>query len=401
MHTRIRSIFVAAFFAGLLGASHAQNQQSSPPGGNEIRIGNTSPYTGPLAPVGVMGDTVAAYFEMVNSNGGINGRTVVFVSYDDSYSPPRTLELTRRLVEQDQVHLIARTVGTSTNVAIRDYLNQVGIPQLFIVTGAEQFDDPDSYPWTMRWNASLRAEGEIYGRYIAANYPDTRIGVLYQNDDVGDDYLAGLRDGLGDGWDIVLQPYGVAETTVDPQIDALRSAGVDVFVNFAVGRFATQALRRLGEVNWHPPQIQGNVSASVGGIIEPAGVENAIGNVSAVFGKDPGYPAWANDADVVAFLDFMAEYYPEGDPRGVFEAGAYAAAYALHQILIAAGDDLSPANIMLQAASIEDLAVPMLMPGIRINTGPDDFAPVEQFQMVRFDGVGFEPFGPLVGTADE
>lgn len=401
MHLRFLPVIVATLLAGLLVPLHAQPQEPMSPADDEIRIGNTSPYTGPLAPVGAMGKTVTAYFEMVNDQGGINGRRVVFISYDDGYSPPRTLELTRRLVEQDDVHLIARTVGTSTNFAIRDYLNEVGMPQLFIVTGAEQFDDPDRYPWTMRWNASLRAEGEIYGQYIASNYPGARLGVLYQNDEVGADYLAGLRDGLGEGWDIVLQPYGIAEVTVDPQIDALRSAETDVFVNFATGRFATQALRRLEEIGWHPPQIQGNVSASVGGIIEPAGVDNALGNVTALFGKDPGYPAWADDPDVVAFFDFMATYYPEGDPRGVFEAGAYAAAYALHQVLIAAGDDLSPANIMRQAAAIEDLAVPMLMPGIRIDTGPDDYAPVEQFQMVRFDGVGFEPFGPLIDTADE
>jgi len=394
---RFRVGWLAAGAVGLAMVS-ARAQAPAPP--EEIVIGMTVAYTGGNAAYGTIGRTVDAFFRMVNEQGGINGRMVRFISYDDEYSPARALELTRRLVEQDGVHLIFRTVGTPANLAIRGYLNEMEVPQLFVATGAELFDDPARYPWTMRWNGSFRAEGAVYGRYIAENHPGARVGVLYQNDDSGRDYLAGLREGLGAGFEVVEAPYDVTEPTMDAQIALLQAAGIDVFANFGTPRFAGQALRRLGELDWHPPQIQANTSASIGGVIEPAGIENAIGNVTALFAKDPGYPGWADAPDIVEFHRFMAAYYPAGDPRGVFESSAYATSNALAQVLRLAGDDVSRANIMRVAAGIVDMTVPNLMPGVLVNTSPTDYAPIEQFMLARFDGTAFVPFGALIDVGD-
>lgn len=366
----------------------------------EIRIGNTTPYSGPASAYGVFGRTLDAFFRMVNEDGGINGRPVVFTSYDDMGNPALTLQQTRRLVEQDQVLLMFGAVGTLGNLAVRPYLNEAGVPQLFIATGAELFDDPANYPWTMRWTASFEAEARVYGRYIAATFPGARIGVLYQNDDAGVAYVSALRAGLGEGWDLVPVPYDATDATVDAQVAALRAAAVDVFVNFATPRFAAQALQRIGELGWRLPQIQASVSASIHGVIEPAGVENAIGNVTAFYVKDPGAPAFAGSPDVLAFRAFMAEHYPEGDPRGIFESFAYAMASALHQVLLRAGDDLSRENIMRQATSLDGVTVPMLMPGVTIDTSPTDYAPLEQFQLARFDGTAFVPFGAVIDAGD-
>lgn len=366
----------------------------------EIVIGNTVAYTGPNSAYGTIGRTIDAFFQMINEEGGINGRMVRFISYDDGYSPPRALEQARRLVEQDNVLLLFRTVGTPSNIAIRDYLNQVGVPQLFMATGAELFDDPAHYPWTMRWNGSFRAEGQVYGHFIAETHPGEKVGVLYQNDQIGLDYMAGLTDELV-GWDIVALPYDVADATVDGQISVLQATGATVFANFSTPRVAAQAIRRAAEIGWHPQQILPNIAASIGGVLEPAGVDNAIGIVTALFAKDPAYPGWANEPDVEKFHAFMARYYPTGDPRGVFESSAYATANALVEVLRRAGDDLTRENIMRQAASIVDLAVPMLMPGILINTSSTDFAPIEQFGLARFDGTAFVPFGGLIDVGGQ
>ena len=395
-HSLAGAVIAGVFL--LLPIGSVQPQPVAPPA--EIRIGNTTPYSGPASAYGVLGRTLDAFFRMVNEGGGINGRPVVFHSYDDMGNPALTLQHTRRLVEQDGVLLIFGAVGTLGNLAIRSYLNDAGVPQLFIATGAEVFDDPANYPWTMRWTASFEAEARVYGRYIAATFPGARIGVLYQNDDAGAAYLAALRAGLGEGWDLVPAPYDATDATVDAPIAALRTAGIDVFVNFATPRFAAQALQRIGELGWRLPQIQASVSASIHGVIEPAGVENAIGNVTAFYVKDPGAPAFAESPDVIAFRAFMAEHYPEGDPRGVFESFAYTMASALYQVLIQAGDDLSRENIMEVATNLDDLTVPMLMPGVTIDTSPTDYAPLEQFQLARFDGTAFVPFGEVIDGRD-
>jgi branched-chain amino acid transport system substrate-binding protein len=267
----------------------------------EIRIGNTTPYSGPASTYGVLGRTIEAFFRMVNDQGGINGRLITFISYDDMFNPALTLQNTRRLVEQDQVLFLFGSVGTPCNLAVRPYLNAAGVPQLFIATGAELFDDPANYPWTMRWNASFQAEARVYGQYIAATFPGARVGVLYQNDDFGADYVNALRAGLGEGWDIVAAPYDVTDPTVDAPIAALHAAAVDVFVNFATPRFAAQALRRIGELGWRLPQVLATASASVQGVIEPAGAENAVGVVTALYVKDSGDPALSASPDVIAF----------------------------------------------------------------------------------------------------
>lgn len=384
------------WLAGAVGLAIVPASAQTPPQPAEIVIGMTVAYTGPNAAYGTIGRTAEAFFRMINEQGGINGRMIRFISYDDEYSPARALEMTRRLVEQDGVDLVFRTVGTPANLAIRGYLNEMQVPQLFVATGAELFDDPANYPWTMRWNGSFRAEGAVYGRYIAETHPGARVGVLYQNDDSGRDYLAGLREGLGAGFEVVEAPYDVIEPTMDPQIALLQAADIDVFANFGSPRFAAQAMRRLGELGWHPPQVQANISSSIAGVIAPAGIENAIGNVTALFAKDPGYSGWDSYPDVIEFRRFMAEYYPAGDPRGVFESSAYATSNALAEVLRRAGDDVSRANIMRVASNIVDMEVPNLVPGILVNTSPTDFAPIEQFMLARFDGTAFVPFGDLI-----
>lgn len=362
----------------------------------EIRIGNSVPYTGPAAAYGTFGRTLDAFFSMINDQGGINGRLIRFISYDDGYSPPRALEQARRLVERDDVLLMFDNIGTGTNLAIRDYLNEAGVPHLFLAAGAETFDDPAAYPWTMRWNGGYRAEGEVYARYIAATHPGARIGVLYQNDAFGLDYLNGLRDGLDPRWEIEALPYEPGDANVDAQVAQLAAVGAEVFVMFALPRVTAQAIARAAEIGWRPRQIQGNVSASVPDVMIPAGVENGIGNVTAVYTKDPGYSGWAGSPDIVLFHAFMEQYFPEGDPRGVFESSAYAAGWALVEVLRRCGDNLSRENVLRQAESFRDFVVPNLLPGIVLNTSPTDHAPIEQFFLARFDGVAFVPFGNLI-----
>lgn len=362
----------------------------------EIRIGNSVPYTGPAAAYGTFGRTLDAFFTMVNDQGGINGRLVRFISYDDGYSPPRALEQARRLVEGDDVLLMFDNIGTGTNLAIRDYLNEMGVPHLFLAAGAETFDDPANYPWTMRWNGGYRAEGEVYGRYIANSHPGARIGVLYQNDAFGLDYLTGLRAGLGTGWEIEALPYEPTDASIDTQVSRLAASGAEVFAIFALPRVTAQAIARAAEIGWRPQQIQGNVSASVTDVMIPAGVQNGVGNVTAVYAKDPGYQGWAESPDIIAFNAFMARYFPEGDPRGVFESSAYAAGWALVEVLRRCGDDLSRENVLRQAESFRDFVVPNLLPGIVLNTSSTDHAPIEQFFLARFDGAAFVPFGDLI-----
>lgn len=388
-----RSFCVAAVVAVLAGSAGAQTPGVTD---TEIRIGNTMAYTGPAAAWGTFGRTFAAYFEMINRQGGINGRMVRFISYDDGYSAPRTLERTRALVEQDDVLLVFGALGTATNLAVRDYLNEAAVPQLFVMSGQSSFYDPATHPWTMSFHPPYRGEARLYGEYIAANFPGARVGILYQDDAFGLDYRDGLLEGLG-GADIVALSYEITDATVDAQIAIFAAEGVEVFVNAAATRFATQAIQRAAEIGWRPrQQFLAHPSATVGGVLRPAGVQNAIGIVSAVYVKDPAFAGFADDPDMAAFLAFMAEYYPEGDPTGAFEAIAYANAHDMVEILRAAGDDLSRANILRLATHLSGVESPLRMPGIRLDTSPTDYAPVEQMQFVRFDGEGFVPFGPLL-----
>ncbi|MGV8840541.1 MAG: ABC transporter substrate-binding protein [Bauldia sp.] len=366
----------------------------------EIRIGNTLPYTGPAAAYGVLGRTLDAYFAMVNAAGGVNGRMIRFISYDDGFSPPVALEQTRRLVEGDDVLLVFQQVGTRPGLAVRDYLNAAGVPQLFASSGSPLFDDPAGYPWTMRWNPSFEAEAAVYARYVAANFPGARVGILYQNDEAGVGYVAAIRAALPAGTPIVALPYDLADPTVDAQIAAFQAEGVEVFLDFAIGTAASRAIARTAELGWTPHHIL--TSASTGAdVLGAAGAGNAVGIVSAIFMKDPALPAWAADADIAAYRSFLAEHYPEGAAGGLYTLAAYSAAGTLVEILTTAGDDLSRRHIMELAANLDDAPAAGLLPGITLDTSPTDYAPIDAFQMARFDGTAFVPFGPVLSAAPQ
>lgn len=366
----------------------------------EIRIGNIVPYSGPAAAYGDLGRVHAAFFAMVNDLGGINGRRVTLISNDDGYSPPRTLEQARRLVERDDVLLIFQSLGTPTNLAIRDYMNEMGVPQLFMATGSPVFDDPSNYPWTMRWNPSFESEALVYADYISATFDQATIGILYQNDESGRSAVAVLAARLAGRFPIATQPYNQTDPTVDAQVAALQAAGVDVFVNLSIGRFAAQSIQRAAELQWRPHHILYSGSASIAEIFVPAGVANAVGIVTTRHSIDPADPAFADDPGRAEFVWFMENYLP-GRPYTVLEAYAYNVASALVEVLRRCGDDLSRADVMEHASNLTDLELPMLIPGITVNTSPTDYAPVEAFQLARFDGNSFVPFGAIIDTSNQ
>lgn len=364
----------------------------------EIRIGNTLPYTGPAAAYGVLGRTLDAYFDMINADGGINGRMIRFISYDDGFRPPVAIEQVRRLVEQDDVLLLFQQIGTGPNLAVRDYLNEAGVPQLFASSGSPLLDDPTAYPWTMRWNPSFETEGAVYVQYITDNFPGERVGILYRNDDAGAGYVAAMRAALPAGTPILALPYDVADTTVDAQIAAFQADGVEVFLDFAIGNAASRAIARAAEIGWQPHHILTSTSTGAD-VLGAAGPGNAVGIVSAIFMKDPALPAWAGDADIAAYHAFLARYYPDGEAAGLYALAAYSAAGTLVEILRAAGDDLSRAHVMDLAANLHAVPGDGLLPGVVLDTSPTDYAPIEQFQMARFDGTAFVPFGPILPSA--
>ncbi|MGH6714874.1 MAG: ABC transporter substrate-binding protein [Bradyrhizobium sp.] len=363
----------------------------------EIRIGNIMPYSGPAAAYGVIGKTEAAYFDKINAEGGINGRKIKFISYDDSYSPPKAVEQAHKLVESDHVLLIFNSLGTPSNSAIRKYLNSRRIPQLFVASGASKWNDPKHFPWTMGWEPSYQAEAHIYAKYILEHEPNGKIGVLYQNDGFGRDYLKGLKDGLGASAPMIVdaESYATTEPTIDEHIDKLKAAGADIFVSITTPKFAAEGIKRLGEIAWHPVQILANVSASVGGVIEPAGYENSQGILSTAYAKDGSDPQWDNDPGMKKFYAFLKKYYPAGNKLDAATVYGYGVAQTLVQVLKQCGDDLTRANVMKQAASLKDFQPDTLLPGIKINTSPTDFAPIKQLQMMRFKGREWELFGTI------
>lgn len=364
----------------------------------EIKIGHTNPYSGNASAYGTIGKVEAAYFRKVNEEGGINGRKITFISYDDAYSPPKTVEMVRRLVEQDQVAFIFQTLGTPTNSAIHRYVNQQKVPHLFVATGATKWGDPKNFPWTMGWQPTYQTEGHIYAQYVLKNVPDPKIGILYQNDDYGKDYLKGFKDGLGDAARklIVLeQSYEVTDATIDSQIVNLKNSGANVFFNVTTPKFAAQAIKKAHDIGWKPLHLLNNVSSSVGAVLKPAGLDAARGIITTQYLKDPTDPQWKNDPGFKEWLAFMKKYYPEGNTQDGFNVYGYTVAQTLVHVLRQAGNDLSRANIMKQAAAIRDLSLPMLLPGIKINTGPADFYPIEQEQLARFDGERWVLFGQV------
>ena len=400
-HITRRSILAMAPSAIALAALPARAEKKYGPGvtDTEIKIGNTCFSSGPASSYGTIGKAETAYFKMLNDQGGVNGRKIVFLSYDDAYSPPKTVEQTRKLVEQDGVLLMLNPLGTPTNTAIQHYLNQKKVPQLFAATGASKWDDPKHFPWTMGWQPNYQMEGRAYAAYILEHKPDGKVGVLYQNDDFGKDYLKGVKDGLGDKANSMMAveaSYETTDPTIDSQIIGMKAAGADVFVNTAIPKFAAQAIRKAVELEWKPLHIVSGVGNSVAGTLKPAGLENAKGLISDFFLKDPTDPQWKDDPGYKDWVTFMDKYYPEGDKTDVYNVVGPAFAQTFVRVLKQCGDDLTRENIMKEAANLHGFRVPMLLPGITINTTPTDFAPIKQIQMARFDGERWQLFGPLI-----
>jgi branched-chain amino acid transport system substrate-binding protein len=403
MHTRIFNNAKIIALAGLLAASvatPASAQKKYDPGATdtEIKIGNIMPYSGPASAYATIGKTEEAYFKKINSEGGINGRKITFISYDDAYSPPKTVEQARKLVESDEVLLIFNSLGTANNTAIQKYMNTKKVPQLFVSTGAAKWNDPKNFPWTMGWQPNYQTEARIYAAYILKNHPGKTIGVLYQNDDFGKDYVNGLREGLGDqaGKLIAVETsYETSSPTVDSQVVQIKAANPDIFVNISTPKFAAQAIKKLGELKWTPIHFLTNVSVSVGSVMKPAGYENSQGVLSAAYLKDPKDPQWKDDAGLNEWRAFMTKWYPEGDQEDAATVFAYGVAKGLEQVLRQCKDDLTRENIMRQAANL-NFEIGIYLPGTRIKTSPADFAPLEQLQMMRFKGESWELFGPLM-----
>jgi branched-chain amino acid transport system substrate-binding protein len=390
-------IRILALLAALLLPASAR---AADPGvtATEIKIGHTNPYSGNASSYGTIGKVIAGYFKKVNDEGGINGRKITFITYDDGYSPPKTVEMVRRLVEQDQVLLLFNTLGTPTNSAIHKYVNEQKVPHLFVATGATKWGDPKTFPWTMGWQPTYQTEGRIYAQYILKNIPNAKVGILYQNDDYGKDYLKGFKDGLGETAKklIVLeQSYEVTDATVDSQIVNLKNSGANVFFNVTIPKYAVQAIKKAHDIGWKPAHFLNNVSSSVGQVLRPAGVDAAKDLITTLYLKDPTDPQWKNDAGYKDWVAFMQKYYPEGKLEDAFNVYGYAVAQGLVHVLKQCGNDLSRANVMKQAASIKDLALPMLLPGIKVNTSPTDFYPIQQEQLARFDGERWVLFGDV------
>ena len=384
----------------LPGGALAQKKYDTGASDTEIKIGNIMPYSGPASAYGVIGKTEQAYFNKINAEGGINGRKINFLSYDDGYSPPKAVEQARKLVEDDGVLLIFNSLGTPSNSAIRKYMNGKKVPQLFVASGASKWNDPKEFPWTMGWQPSYQVEAQIYAKYLLANKPDAKIGVLYQNDDFGKDYLKGLKDGLGPKASMIVaeESYETTEPSIDSHVVKLKSAGADVFISVTTPKFAAQAIKKLAEIDWHPLHIVSNVSASVGGVMKPAGYENSQGILSANYAKDGAAPQWDDDPGMKKFLDFLAKYYPDGNRLDGATVYGYGVAQTLVKVLQMCGDDLTRDNVMKQAASLKDFEPDTLLPGIKINTSPTDYAPIKQLQMMRFRGEKWELFGDTISA---
>jgi len=404
MFTTARRLVVASATLAVIaatGAFAADKKYDTGATDTEIKVGNIMPYSGPASAYGIIGRTEAAYFKKINAEGGINGRKINFISYDDAYSPPKSVEQARKLVESDEVLLIFNSLGTAPNTAIQKYMNSKKVPQLFVATGATKWNDPKDFPWTMGWQPSYQSETQIYAKWLLKNKPDAKIAVLYQNDDYGKDYLKGLKDGLGSkaaSMIVAEESYETSEPTIDSHIVKLKSTGADVFVNITTPKFAAQAIKKVAEVGWKPLHFLNNVSASVGSVMKPAGFENGQDIISADYLKDVSDPEWANDAGMKEFLAFMTKDFPEGDKLDKGTIVGYAVAQTLVQVLKQCGDNLTRENIMKQAANLKDFRTEALLPGIKINTAPNDFAPISQLRLEKFKGERWELFGDVISA---
>ena len=405
MTTKLRSHLATLSAAALAvtmfgGTALAQKKYDTGATDTEIKIGNIMPYSGPASSYGVIGKTIDAYFKKINAEGGINGRKINFVSYDDGYSPPKAVEQVRKLVESDEVLLVFNPLGTPGNTAIQKYLNQKKVPQLFVATGATKWNDPKGNPWTMGWQPNYQTEGQIYAQYILKEKPDAKIAVLFQNDDYGKDYVKGLKDGLGAKASMIVaeSSFEVSEPTIDSHIVKLKSSGADVFFNVATPKFAAQAIKKMAEIEWKPLHFLNNVSASIGGVIKPAGFENSQGIISAIYAKDVTDPAWKDDAGIKKFDEFLSKYFPEGNRIDSFVMYGYNVAQTMVITLKQAGDNLTRENVMKEAANLKNVELDGLLPGIKLNTSPTNFAPITQVQLVRLKGETFERFGQILGA---
>jgi branched-chain amino acid transport system substrate-binding protein len=402
IHRRLGAFSAAvAILAATSSPSYAQKKYDIGATDTEIKIGNIMPYSGPASAYGVIGKTEEAYFRKINAEGGINGRKVTFISYDDTYSPPKTVEQARKLVESDEVLIVFNPLGTPPNSAIQKYMNQKKVPQLFVATGATKWNDPKEFPWTMGWQPNYQSETQIYAKYILKHKPDARIAVLFQNDDYGKDYLKGLKDGLGAraaSMIVMEESYEVSEPTIDSHIVKLKSTGADVFMNITTPKFAAQAIKKNIEIGWKPLHFLNNVSASIGSVIKPAGMENAQDIISSNYLKDPTDLQWKNDKGMIAWNEFLDKYYPEANRADASVMYAYTVAQGLVHVLKACGDDLTRENIMRQAASIRDLELGGLLPGVKVNTSATDFAPISQLQLMKFKGEHWDLFGEILNA---
>ncbi|TMK41353.1 MAG: ABC transporter substrate-binding protein [Alphaproteobacteria bacterium] len=400
MPVRARNLIALTVFAVAAIATQASAQKKYDPGASdtEITIGNIMPYSGPASSYSVIGKTEAAYFDKINAEGGINGRKIKFISYDDAYSPPKAIEQARKLVESDEVLLIFQSLGTPSNSAIQKYMNAKKVPQLFVATGATKWGDPKNFPWTMGWQPNYQSEGRIYAKYILEHFPNSKIAVFWQNDDAGKDQVKGLRDGLGDKANMIIadKSYEVSDPSIDSQIVALHDSGADTFFSWAAPKGSAQAIRKVGELGWKPRFFLANVSTSVAGVLRPAGLQYAKDIISTAYLKDPTDPAWKDDPGVKAWQAFMDKYYPNGDKLDLNNVYGYAVAQTMVQVLRQCGDDLTRENIMKQAASLKDFSSDVMLPGIKINTSPDDFFPIEQMQLMKFDGEAWHLFGDVI-----
>jgi branched-chain amino acid transport system substrate-binding protein len=396
---------LAAFSAATIllaasgGSALAQKQYDKGATDTEIKIGNIMPYSGPASAYGVIGKAEAAYFQKVNAEGGINGRKITFISYDDGYSPPKAVEQARKLVESDEVLLIFQSLGTPSNTAIQKYMNEKKVPQLFVASGATKWNDPQNYPWSMGWQPNYQNEARIYARYILKEKPNGRIAVLYQNDDYGKDYLKGLKDGLGGkaaSMIVAEDGYEVTDPTIESHIVKMKSLNADVFVDITGPKFAAQAIRKMAEIGWKPLHFLNNTTVSVGAVMKPAGFDASQGIISSAYLKDPTDPQWKDDPGIKAWNVFLDKYYPEANRLDGAIVYGYTIAQTLEHVLRACGDNLMRENVMKQAASIRGLELGGLLPGIKVKTSATDFAPVSQVQLMKFKGETWERFGDII-----
>jgi len=401
MRNGILHLVTGTAVAIALSASPASAQKKYDTGATdtEIKVGQTVPFSGPASAYATIGKAQAAYIKMINDQGGVNGRKVNLIQYDDAYSPPKAVEQVRKLVESDEVLLTFQIIGTPSNAAVQKYLNSKKVPQLFAATGASKFTDPKNFPWTLGFNPNYFVEGRIYGQYIIKNYPNAKVGILYQNDDLGKDYLNGIKAGLGDkaGTMVVAEAsYEVSDPTIDSQILKIRDAGADLFFSASTPKQAAQAIKKIAELGWHPVHILDINATSVGAVMKPAGLDASKGVISVNYGKDPLDPTWKDDAGMKRYFDFMAKYYPDGDKDSSFNTYGYSTTQLLIHVLKQCGDDLTRENVLKQATNLKNVQLDLALPGIKGNTSPNDYRVNKQLQMMKFNGERWELFGPIL-----